>query len=63
MAIEVLAPDAREGWTLDATSYTVHADGALDVVLPDGSVRHFRCGEWMDVRLVGSWQVPGSLET
>jgi len=38
MAIEVIAPDAREIRAFDATSYTVHADGGLDVALTDGSV-------------------------
>jgi hypothetical protein len=58
MTIEVLAPDVRETWTLEVTSYTNHADGTLDVALPDGSVRHFENGEWMHVRLAGSWVPP-----
>jgi ATP-dependent Clp protease ATP-binding subunit ClpA len=45
MAIEVTAPDAQEIRPFDATSYTVHADGGLDVVLPDGSVVSFAVEE------------------
>jgi hypothetical protein len=50
MAIEVIAPDAREIRTFDATSYTVHVDGSLAVVLTDGSVVTFAVAEWADVR-------------
>ena len=58
MTIEVIGPDAREVWTLEATSYTIHADSTLDVALGDGSVRHFVMEDWMDVRLAGSWRPP-----
>jgi len=60
MTLEVIAPDFREVWTIEATSYTVYADATLDVALPDGSIRHFELGEWMDVRLAGTWQPPGT---
>jgi hypothetical protein len=50
MTIEVIAPDAREIRAFDATSYTVHADGGLDVALTDGSVVTFAVEEWADVR-------------
>ncbi len=50
MAIEVVAPDARGIRAFDATSYTVHADGGLDVALADGSVVSFALEEWADVR-------------
>lgn len=58
MTIEVLAPDVREIWTLEATSNTAYADGTLDVALSDGTVRHFDLGEWMDVRLAETWTPP-----
>jgi hypothetical protein len=50
MLIDVLAPDARETWTLTATSYTVHADGRLVVALDDSTERTFLMEDWMDVR-------------
>ncbi len=50
MAIEVITPDAGAPLAFDATSYTVHADGGLDVALPDGSVVSFAVEEWADVR-------------
>ena len=50
MAIEVVGPDAREIRAFDATSYTVHANGGLDVVLADGSVVSFAVEDWADVR-------------
>jgi hypothetical protein len=50
MAIEVLAPDVREIWTFDCVAYTIHADGRLEVHLPDGTPRYFEGHEWMDVR-------------
>jgi hypothetical protein len=58
MTIEVIGPDAREIWSLEATSYTIHASSTLDVTLPDGTIRHFDMEEWMDVRLAGSWHPP-----
>ena len=48
--IEVVLPDAREIRAFDATSYTVHADGGLDVTLADGSVVNFAMEDWADVR-------------
>jgi hypothetical protein len=50
MAIEAITPDAAAIRTFDATSYTVHGDGGLDVVLPNGSVVSFAVEEWADVR-------------
>jgi hypothetical protein len=50
MSIEVISPDAREIRPFDAISYTVHADGGLEVALPDGSVVSFAVEEWADVR-------------
>lgn len=50
MYIEVIAPDVREIRTLDATSYTVDADGRLVVALTDGSLVTFAVEEWADVR-------------
>ena len=50
MPIEVIAPDAREIRSFDATSYTVRADGSLVVALPDSSVVTFAAEEWADVR-------------
>lgn len=58
MTIEVTAPDAHEVWTIEAISYTNHADGRLEVALPDGTVRHFALGEWADVRVAESWPEP-----
>lgn len=52
--IEVIAPDVKEIWTFEASSYTNHADGTLDVALANGSIRHFELGDWMDVRLADS---------
>jgi hypothetical protein len=60
MTIEVIAWNASEVWTIEATSYTNHADGTLDVALPDGTIRHFEMGEWMHVRLAGSWEPPNN---
>ncbi len=53
--IEVIAPDFREVWTLEVTSYTHRTGGILDVALSDGTTRHFGHDEWMHVRLAGSW--------
>jgi hypothetical protein len=50
MAIEVVSLDGREIMPFDATSYTVHAHGGLEVALADGSVVSFAMEEWADVR-------------
>ena len=50
MPIDVIGPDARWVRPFDATSYTVNADGRLDVELADGSMVSFPVEEWMDVR-------------
>jgi hypothetical protein len=44
---------AREIRAFDAMSYTVHADGGLDVALADGSVVTFAVEDWADVCGVG----------
>ena len=53
MRVEVLLFDARPGGVFDAVSYTVFADGRLEVRLADGTVRTWR-DDWMDVGPIGS---------
>ena len=53
MLVEVLLFDAKPGGTFEAVSYTVFADGRLEVHLADGSTRTWD-DDWMDVRPAGS---------
>lgn len=53
MLIEVLLFDAKPGGVFEAVSYTVFADGRLEVHLADGTVRTWD-EDWMDVGPVGS---------
>jgi hypothetical protein len=50
MAVRVLGFDAVHVGTFVATSYTVFADGRLELTFPDGSVKRFGWDEWIDVR-------------
>lgn len=50
MEVRVLGFDAVDVGTFVATSYTVFADGRLELTLPDGSVRRFGFDECIDVR-------------
>jgi hypothetical protein len=54
MKIEVLLFNAKPGGVFDAVSYTVFANGRLEVRLVDGTVKAWE-DEWMDVGLVGSF--------
>ena len=51
--VEVLLFDAKPGGTFEAVSYTVFADGRLEVHLVDGTVKTWSEG-WMDIGPVGS---------
>jgi len=55
MMVEVLLFDAQPGGVLEAVSYTVFADGRLEVKLADGTVRTWGEG-WMDVGPAGSYR-------
>ena len=46
--VKVLLFDAKDGGSYEAHSYTVFADGRLEVALTDGSTIEFDL--WMDVR-------------
>lgn len=50
MEVRVLGFDAIHVGTFVAASYTVFADGRLELTLPDGSIRRFGFDEWIDVR-------------
>lgn len=63
VALEVVGPDTRETRTFNATSYTVHADGGLDVAPADGSVVNFAGEEWADVRSGRGEGSPGRQDT
>ena len=53
--VEVLLCDAKPGGVYEATSYTVFADGRLEVTLADGTVKTWDDDPpWMDVGLAGS---------
>lgn len=49
--VKVLLVDAKDGGTYEANSYTVFADGKLEVALTDGSTVEFDL-DWMDVRFI-----------
>jgi len=57
MRIEVLLSDAKPGGEYEAVSYTVFADGKLEIRLADGTTVT-REDDWIDVRPVGSWTPP-----
>lgn len=55
MMVEVLLFDAKPGGVYEATSYTVFADGRLEVHLVDGTVKTWdEDPPWMDVGPAGS---------
>ena len=61
MMVEVLLFDARPGGIYEATSYTVFADGRLDVHLADGTVKSWdNDPPWMDVGIAGSISARGA---
>jgi hypothetical protein len=49
MRLVVIGPDADPIFPLEALSYTVWADGRLEVALAEGGVRQFEADEWADV--------------
>jgi hypothetical protein len=49
MRLVVIGPDAEPIIPLEAVSYTVWADGRLEVALGKGGVRNFEVEEWADV--------------
>lgn len=51
MMVEVLLFDAKPGGVYEVVSYTVFADGRLELRFPDGSTKTWDL-DWMDVRLV-----------
>jgi len=54
--VEVLLFDAKPGGVYEATSFTVHAGGRLEIHLADGTTRTWDDDPpWMDVRLAGSF--------
>lgn len=53
--VEVLLFDAKPGGVFEAVSYTVFADGRLEVKLPDGTVKTWDEG-WMDFGPAGSFR-------
>ncbi len=55
MLVEVLLFDAKPGGVFEAVSYTVFADGRLEVTLADGMVKTWDEG-WMDVGPPGSFR-------
>ena len=50
--VEVLLPNAQDGGTYEARSYTVFAGGELEIHLADGTMKTYSFDEWMDVRFV-----------
>jgi hypothetical protein len=50
MWVKVFGPDCDPIWTLEATSYTITADGLLQLALANGTVRQFEMEEWIDIR-------------
>jgi len=55
--VEVLLFDAKPGGIYEATSFTVFADGRLEVHLADGTVKTWDDDPpWMDVGPVGSFR-------
>jgi hypothetical protein len=50
--VKVLLPNAKDGGTFDALSYTVFADGTLEIHLADETRRTYSFDEWMDVRFL-----------
>lgn len=54
MLVEVLLFDAKPGGVFEAVSYTVFADGRLELALADGTVKTWDEG-WMDVGPAGSF--------
>jgi hypothetical protein len=56
MMVEVLLFDAKPGGVYEATSFTVFADGRLEVRLADGTVKTWTDDPpWMDVGIAGSF--------
>jgi hypothetical protein len=55
MMVEVLLFDAKPGRIFEAVSYTVFADGRLEIKLSDGTVKTWHEG-WMDVGPAGSYR-------
>jgi hypothetical protein len=53
MLVEVLLFEAKPGGVFEAVSYTVFADGRLEVHLADGTIRTWD-EDWMDVGPPGS---------
>jgi len=54
--VEVLLFDAKPGGVYEATSFTVFADGRLEVRLADGTIKTWDDDPpWMDVGLAGSY--------
>jgi hypothetical protein len=55
MMVEVVLFDGKPGGSYEAVSYTVFADGKLEVNLADGTVKTWEEG-WMDVGPAGSFR-------
>jgi hypothetical protein len=53
MLVEVLLFDLKPGGVFEAVSYTIFADGRLEVHLADGTIRTWD-DDWMDVGPPGS---------
>jgi len=51
MKVEVLMFDAKPGGVYEVLSYTVFADGRLELRFPNGTTKTWEL-DWMDVRVV-----------